>query len=214
MKRRIVTSLNKLFLTSAGVLALGVSQASAAPITNLFNTGVDASGTPLPYGSTDPHYVITSPVTAPELTMDSSGGFPIPPWIGDDAVSRWDSQSQDGHGQENSSTYDNVTTFTSPLAGTVTITGKWATDDTGPNILINGVGTGATAGGFSSFTPFSITGTVVVGTNTLDFQNLNGGGGPGGVRVEITSASVTPEPASLSLLGLGGLSLLARRRRI
>ncbi len=193
--------------------------AGISAISGLYNTGVDNSGAVLPYGSVDPHYVIaSSPDGGPlnELTMDSSnpGNFPIPPWLGDDTLSRWDSESTDHDGNEGVGTFNNVTTFVSSTAGTVTITGQWASDDGGTNILLNGVSTGITGGAFTAWSQFTITGPVTAGVNTLDFIQTNNGG-PGGVRVEFTGGTVTPEPASLLVWGLaiaGGLVALRRRK--
>ena len=58
-------------------------------------------------------------------------------------------------------------------------------------------------------------GAGVAGTNTLDFF-VNNDGGPTGVRVEFFTAAAVPEPSSMTLLGLGALSLggyVLRRRR-
>ena len=205
------------------ILALSIALVAAfsmnaqASVTGLYNTGVDNSGNVLPYGSTDPHYTIVSSPDGgplPEKTMDSSGGFPIPPWLGDDTLSRWDSESSDGHGGEGTGTFDNQTTFTSSVAGTVYITGQWATDDNIVGIKLNGGTLSNTGGGgFSFWTPFTIIGTVTAGTNTLDFFQGQGGT-PGGVRVEIFSAT-TPEPASILVWGLviGAGLVVARRRK-
>ncbi len=199
------------------VVVAGLCSSLHASVSGLYNTGVDNSGAVLPYGSVDSHYVITaSPDGAPlpELTMDSSGGFPIGPWLGDDALSRWDSESNDGHGNEGVGPFYNVTTFTSSVTGTVWISGQWATDNEAVGITLNGVTVNAGNNNeFSVWTPFSISGAVVAGTNVLNFIS-NNDGGPGGVRVEFTSAT-TPEPASLVVWGLaitGGL-VVARRRR-
>jgi hypothetical protein len=182
----------------------------------VYNTGVDASGATLPDGTIDLHYTITASPDGPstETAKTSASGFPIPPWLGDDASSDWIGETA-GYPSLNEGVgnFDNVTTFTSPIAGIVTITGQWATDDAGVDILLDGVSTGNTAAGFSSFSAFSITGAVTAGTNTLDFINGNTGG-PGGVRVEFASAIVVPEPASIVLLGFAaiGLVCVARRR--
>lgn len=210
----------KLSLVAVNALAFAGIQVQAAVIPinavgGIYNTGVDATGAVLADGTVDSNYVITASVDGPstETAKSSASGFPIPPWLGDNSVSRWIGETA-GYPSLNEGTglFNNQTTFTSPIAGTVTIVGQWATDNAGSDILINGVSTGATSSGFSAFAPFTITAPVVVGVNTLDLVQTNAGG-PGGVRAEFSSASVTPEPASLSLLGLGGLSLLARRRK-
>lgn len=211
------------------MLALGIAQAKAAPIT-LFNTGVDGTGTPLPDSTIgDPHYTLVS-VPAPTafipfnsttiLTRTSAGGFPIGPWLGDDAASTWigPDNAHDLNGPEGD--YDYRTTFTIPAnvnLSLASIAGGWSTDNSGGDILINGASTGNTANGFGGFFPFTISSGFQVGVNTLDFivHNADCNGctdNPTGLRVEFTS-SATPEPASLSLLGLGGLGLLARRRK-
>lgn len=77
--------------------------------------------------------------------------------------------------------------------------------------------------GFAVMTPFSysaLLGQLPVGTyqvnSSLYVTSMDGGlglpGSPQYLGTESTSFSVTPEPASLSLLALGGL-LVARRRR-
>ena len=77
------------------VVALCAGTAHASPIT-LFNTGVNASGTPLPDGTIgDPHWsLMVVPVgsTSDIRIRTSAGGFPISPagpWIGDDGLSAW-----------------------------------------------------------------------------------------------------------------------------
>ena len=127
-----------------------------------------------------------------------------------------------------SGNYTYTTTFdlTGYVPGTATITGRWAADNAGLNILLNGNSLGlTTTGGFSAFTSFSIpTGSgFVAGLNTLDFvvNNFDGpGNNPSGLRVELTGnaglvATPVPPTALLAVFAFGtaGLGRLVRRRR-
>lgn len=240
------------------VLGLFVVEGPAALITDLYSTGVDNSNNPLPNGSADPHYNLMTVFDVPSTTLitvnapatvytvfapDSPPGS-LPPntapdsWLGNTAtlpdsttpVSRW-------IGQQDNSVYANTlgsiftyqTTFTIATAFTAAeISGYWAADNTGLNIILNGNSTGLiTAFGTSSFagwTSFTINNPswFVVGTNVLQFvvQNTSSMAfNPEGLRVEIKSASFTPiipEPTSMALLGTGlvGLAFLRRRQRV
>lgn len=72
------------------ISCMGRVQADVIP--SLFNTGVDASMTPLPDGTIgDPHYSL---ISVPDGTTDilvrtSAGGYPIPPYFGDNSSSTW-----------------------------------------------------------------------------------------------------------------------------
>jgi hypothetical protein len=194
-------------------------EARAASIT-IFNTGVDSTGTPLPDGTLgDPNYVLTSvPAgsTTDLMVLTSAGGFPIGPWLGDDAISAWIGPNNDSEADGPVGLYDYQTTFN--LAGvdpsTVSLVGQWATDNEGVDILINGVSTGNTAGGFTSWYSFDISSGFVSGVNTLDFI-VNNDGGPTGLRVELSGTADTPEPAPSLMLAIGlvGLGVLKRRGR-
>jgi hypothetical protein len=211
--------MKRLIYSFTALLLIVASQAQGGNITNLFNTGVDAGGTPLGDTSTDTHYVGASNATL--FAMRASGGFPIVSgtWVPDDAVSAWISLGGTNtgipRGYEPVGKSHNFTTFTSPFAGTVTISGQLAVDDLLTDILLNGVSTGNTnIGGYPFWTPFTITGPVTAGVNTLDFINYNSLG-PGGMRVEFTSANV-PEPSSIILMtfGVAGLfSWIVKGRR-
>ena len=200
---------------------LGLAGGAHAASVTIFNTGVDSTGTPLPDGTVgDPNYVLTSVPggsTTDIMVLTSAGGFPIGPWLGDDAISAWIGPNNDSEADGPVGLYDYQTTF--DLAGvdptTASLVGQWATDNEGVDILINGVSTGNTAGGFSSWYSFDISSGFVSGVNTLDFI-VNNDGGPTGLRVELSgTADATPEPApSLMLaIGLAGLGVLKRRGR-
>ena len=197
----------------------GPVYASVIPI---FNTGVDASGFVLANGTLgDPHYTLT---TAPGGTtslriMTSVGGFPIGPWLGDNTLSTWIGPDNDTQANGPAGNYTYRTTFdlTGLTPGTANLTGQWATDNPGVDILLNGVSTGITASGFTSWTGFTLSSGFVAGVNTLDFV-VNNQGGPTGLRVEISgtassAGTATPEPTAFLLLtgGLAGLALLRRR---
>lgn len=191
----------------------------------LFNTGVDASGTPLVDGTIgDPHYTLQSVPsggTTQIRVRTSSGGFPIGPWVGDDSLSAWigPNGSNDLNGPYGDYIYR--TTFDLPGPGTVAITGQWSADNSGLNILVNNAVTGNTASEFTSWYSFTISdATGVQGANTLDFvvHNDSPTSNPTGLRVEISSAQFTPvpEPSMLALLlgtAVTGLLACARRRR-
>jgi hypothetical protein len=202
--------------------AASVTGAQAASIT-LFNTGVDASGTPLADGTIgDPHYVL---VSVPGGTTDlrvrtSAGGYPIPPYIGDDSSSAWIGPNNNSEVDGPVGSYDYRTTFS--LAGlnpaTALITGGWSTDNNGLQILINGVDTGNPGTSFSQFSigfaSFSINSGFDPGVNTIDFI-VNNGGGPTALRVEMSgTASNVPELSTwgMMLAGFAGLGFAGYRR--
>ncbi len=178
------------------------------------NTGVLANGTLAAPGidlyytdtSSNPVYVENSPVSG--TWIDSDG---LSQWIGPDPVNG--STFANGCYQLD---YQTTLDLTGYDPSTVSLSGIWATDNFGLDILVNGNSTGNTANSYQSWTPFTISNGFVAGVNTLDFVWGNDGG-PGGLRVEFTSGTgcLAPEPASLLLLGSGmtALGLLARRRR-
>jgi hypothetical protein len=228
---RLMSAFNKKIAFLAGAVATASlfaagTTAQAAVITTLFNTGVDASGTPLPDGTVgDPHYSL---VSVPAGTTDvrvrtSAGGFPIPPYFGDDSLSAWIGPNNDNQVDGVNGLFDYRTTFS--LAGfnpgSAMITGGWSTDNDGVKILLNGVDTGNPGTAYNQFqlgfASFTITSGFTGGTNTLDFI-VNNGGGPTALRTEMTgTASVggVPEPATwgLMIVGFGGMGAVLRRRR-
>ena len=201
---------------------LWATSARATGIT-LYNTGVNNANAVLADGiAGDPHYTLVSVPggSANLLVRTSAGGFPVQPfgpWFGDDGTSAWIGPNNSPTLTGVAGTYDYQTTFTLPAAGTVSIAGQWLAATAGAQILLNGTDAGAPAAGYTGFTAFSINDAPALdGVNTLDFL-VTTQGVPTGLRVEFTSATANlavPEPASLAILGLGALGLLARRRRV
>ncbi len=227
-------------------LTLWGGQTHAAPITGLYNTGVNDDGTVRTHDQAELHYrLISSPSNAPivdgssntitfaepitPFVVTSVGGFPVGPWIGGNSISAWiGPRGRDAAGPVGDYRYRTTFDLTGFDPLTAVINGLWSTDNSGLDILINGIATGATANNLSAFTGFSITGGFVAGINTLDFllNNAPCGGceNPTGLRVQIlntTSVDVptsppstdVPEPLTLSLLGAGLAGIAAMRRR-
>jgi hypothetical protein len=188
----------------------------AAQIPNLFNTGVDAVGAPLANDTVDPHYtLIESPDAAyPGPTVRTlKPGFPVGPWFAEGPNSRWVAPQGDQNAGNAPGRYVYRTTFdlTGYDAGKAVIYGKWAADNSGVDIVVNGLNWGiANNTGFGSFGPeFIIDGAMgafIPGTNTLDFLVNNAGdaNNPTGLRVEMTGVVELPgEAPTLSLEPIG-----------
>jgi len=199
--------MKKLFLLTTLSVAL-----QAAPLT-VFNTGVDPANVVLAAGSVDPHYVGITP-SSTVFVLSTVNAF----WIPNDAVSKWVGPDPGEGSGSYSLIYRTTVDLTGFDASTAIINGRWATDNTGTDILLNGVSTGQTSSTFLSYASFALTSGFVSGLNTIDFAWTNISG-PGGVRVEFTSADASPiggavpEPASLALMGAGLAALAYFRRR-
>ncbi|MBC7773705.1 MAG: hypothetical protein H7210_14525 [Pyrinomonadaceae bacterium] len=191
------------------------------PILGLFNTGVDNAGVALGNNVDDPHYAfVLNPSGLGDATVPNDG-FPIPPWVANDANSRWIGPADGNDANGPGGTYLYRTTFILPDGAdlsSATISGLWGADDAdaADAILLNGIVVSLGNGGFGALTTFNIPAgsPFVHGLNTLDFRVLNGGG-PTGLRVDEMSGSfqtVIPEPAS-ALLGMLGVAMLGLRRK-
>jgi hypothetical protein len=177
-------------------LCITTVTAPARPIPGLYNTGVDDAGRPLQDNDVDPHYRLTFGGSTAYVATESEG-FPIPPWLGSNSMSAWISPAPDTYGLSDglgSYTYRYTTTF--DLTGfdpfTARIAGRWATDNVGVQILVNGFESFlSNTNQFTSWTPFTLTGPFFPGTNTLTFLVNNGspgapsGSDPTGLRVEL-----------------------------
>jgi len=204
-------------LLTLALVAGAVGRVQADLIPSLFNTGVDGSGTPLPDGTIgDPHYEL---VSVPGGTTDirvrtAAGGYPIPPYIGDNSSSAWIGPNNDGpdglyvyDGPVGLYVYRTTFSLTGFDPSTGMITGGWSSDNDGVSILLNGVDTGNPPTSFwqfvIGFAPFSITCGFVPGINTLDFI-VNNDAGPTALRVEMTGTAVpVPVPGAVVLAGIG-----------
>ncbi len=161
------------------------STSSALVVPGLFATGVDATGTPLAVGATDPHYVLTSDDPArpgPAALVVA----PVTGWIANTATSNWLSAQASALGAALGN-YTYTTTFT--LAGvdptTVAINGSWACDDS-CTVSLNGTVLATNpAPAWNAIGAFTIPAgsPFVMGANTLAFKVTNSGGGATGLQV-------------------------------
>ncbi|MBI3870839.1 MAG: immunoglobulin domain-containing protein, partial [Verrucomicrobia bacterium] len=183
-----------------GYSGLGIySVTGRAPIPGLFSTGVSDYYGRLGEDDSEPHYRLVAPsaVAGVPFVATSLGGFPIPPWLADSPDSAWIAPAKSTVGPNETNGAPNFyyqTTFN--LSGrdpaTARISGRWATDNRGVDILINGVSTGqSNPSQYGTWTPFQIFTGFIPGLNTLTFVINNGAGessdpGPTGLRVELT----------------------------
>jgi kynureninase len=162
-----------LLLATAVVLATPAAS-HAVPITTLFNTGVGATGVPLANNASDAHYKYTSvpPGGPAALRVETSAnGYPAPYWSANDSLSAWigpkTNTSLDG--PAGNYTYETTFDLTGFQASTASITGGWSADNTGVDILLNGVSAGKTAINYATFSAFTLTNSFISGLNKLDF---------------------------------------------
>lgn len=175
--------------------------------------------------SLDPHFVVSSAPSGyvGRAKVIPNDGFPIPPWLADGPDSRWIAPlAADANGTVPPGEY--VFRTTVDLNGydpaTAVVTGRWATDNAGVDLRLNGVSlgithTGPTPGsgveGFRDFSDFTITNGMVPGAafvdglNTLEFVVRNDGSSPnpGALRVDELTLGAIPSGTTVSVEAIG-----------
>ena len=179
-----------------------------AKIPGLFNTGVDGLGRPLADDATDPHYELPYPggLTTLPWVATSAGGYPIGPWLPDNADSAWISPVFNTEAAPNTDfRYETTFDLSGLNAAGAVIHGWLATDDQLVDILLNGqsIGSAVTVGpgGFTSWQAFAINAGIQPGANRLAFIVRNGPGGnnPTGLRVQMWGWATPPPLLKLDL---------------
>jgi hypothetical protein len=197
-----------------GTVMLAAPEARAGSIAGLFTTGVDSAGHVLGLGVADPHYIGTDGAhpRSSAVTVTSIPGSYVP----NNSTSLWEWENANGQPTNVTRIFQTTFDLTGFDPSTAIIHGTWATDNFGLNILINGVSTGQTSPGFSSFTSFTISPGFVLGLNTIDFV-VQDVGDIAAFRVGMlvgTAASAVPEPSAfLMALTAVGLNYSCRIRR-
>lgn len=210
-----------MFLRPALLLAAALALPAAAQtphVTGLFNTGVSATGTPLGGYAPDPHYAIVgNAVFSTAYAAQLGDGSPIDTgaWVGDTPWSRWINPAvgtgfTDQPGVTDELRYETHFQVQPGAESLVQLQGRWAADDGGLRIWLNGVQVaGIPIAQADAWHSFSIASGFVAGDNVLAFDTLSTQS-PTGLRVEV---SAVPEPGSVALLLGGALVLTLRLRR-
>ncbi len=157
-----------------------------APVIPLFSTGKNATNTDLLQGQADLHYFLASsadpkiPLGTPVVAAAASY------WIANDAKSQWITPKGYHLLSANPGVYTYRTSFTltgDPL--NARITGIWAADNGGFDILVNGKSTRIAGSGHTVFNAPILTSTnLILGLNTMDLVTTNAGA-PTGVRAQL-----------------------------
>ena len=197
-----------LFQAGNGRVAIGQVRA----ISTLFNSGLNASGTPVSSGGTDPHYRVI--LSAQTITPPPPTGARVidnhPAWLANDSTSKWLGPVNPGTVDVAAGNYYFLTTF--DLTGFVPTTAQIilnvAADNDVDDVLLNGVSLGVNYSGFNALSPdMVVVNGFVEGTNTLEFHTSNAGSSPnpGGFRVQAkgTAVSVDSTIPTLFSTGLG-----------
>ena len=210
----------KLAVHVASVLTVSLAGAAgyAGTITDLYNTGVDASAATIPtVGTDDPHYRIVSPGPGQPAKVSLRNtawvANPVAPGGG-----RWISLNANaGAGTARQYVYETLVTVPNGAdLASVKVSGAWASDNVTTNILVNLTPTGRTnpAREFRSLTPFSIQGSGLFrhGTNSLRFV-VSEQGVSHGLLVTNLRGTFVPEPSSgvAAIVGLATLGVVRRR---
>jgi PEP-CTERM motif len=204
-------------LALAALLSLGGAPALAA-LPGPFNTGVDDTGAALADDAVDPHYsIVGSTVFGPAAYAKRTGG-PISngAWVDDSTASAWLVPATEYGFTDQPGLTDAITYRTSFDLGAYTapgwrITGRWAADDSGLTIRLNGeLVAGVPVAQADQWHSFEIGSGILPGLNTLEFSTFSTVS-PTGLRVEMVTTPV-PEPSTVVLWLAGAAGLAAWRR--
>ena len=196
----------------AAVLAvIAAPAAQAALVTTLYSTGLKADGTPQVGGFADAHYVVVENGLVSALVLSN----PPSSYFANNAQSQWIWQQADGLPVNVTRTFRTTFDLTGFDHTTASIAGLWGTDNTGEDILINGVSTGIALPGvaqsnYRQLHAFSIVKDFQAGINTLDFR-VRDTGALSAFRAQLTGT--VPEPGTLMLAALGLFAAAAGRAR-
>jgi hypothetical protein len=187
-------------------------------VPGVFGTGVNDLGEVLNNGDIDLHYTLTAnPHDGTKFDTWVQTNVPGA-WLANSTTSKWigpvaNTASANGSldAGEGFGTYVYRThiDLTGRNLSTVKIIGKWASDNNGLAIRVNGTATGisnvnATGGVFGALEPFVIDTAnapgLIAGVNNIDFVVNNAGDGLTGLRVDTLRAVVIPAAGALPVM--------------
>jgi len=157
-----------------------------------FNTGVDPGGQPLLGGQVDPNFTIVTNADNPGSDIAYVQSAIPGAWVPNSETSKWIGPRENtvaaAEGDYVFSTKVDLTTF---VLETVQISGRWATDNRGLAIRVNGVDTNVPPlpeAGFGALVPFTINlqnaPNLIKGVNTIEFVVNNASVGYVGLRLD------------------------------